>query len=84
MTKFELKDFSGNCFKNSNKVKETQADFTGEIKVDGVVYWLNTWQKTDKNGNPYFSHSLKKKEFKEAKEAVQKTYESEDDNSIPF
>lgn len=83
MTKFEMKDLTGNCFKNTRKEKETQADFTGEIKVEGVVYWLNTWQKTDKNGNPYFSHSLKKKEFKEAKEAAKATYEP-DDQGIPF
>lgn len=82
--KYELKDLTGNCFKNKNKIKDTQADFTGEMKIDGQVYWLNTWEKRDKNGNPYFSHSLKKKEFKEAKEAVQKSYEPDDGESIPF
>ena len=69
---FEMKDMSGNAFKNKRKEKDTHADYTGEVKINGVIYWLSVWIKKDKNGNTYFSHSYKKKDLKPAYEAAEK------------
>ena len=46
---YELKDGQGSLFKN-NKTKDTQPDYTGEIKIEGKVYRLSAWIKEGKNG----------------------------------
>lgn len=48
-------------FKNQRKEKDTHADMTGEVMIDGKVYWINGWRKIDKNGNPWYSVALKEK-----------------------
>lgn len=63
---YELRDNSGSAFKNQKKDKDTHPDYSGEVKIDGKVYWLSTWVKKDKNGNHWFSHAFKPKEFKQA------------------
>lgn len=70
---YETRELGGSMFKNRRKEKETHPDLTGEAKINGVVYWVSAWQKTDKNGNPWFSFSFKAKDFTPAKEAAQKS-----------
>jgi len=77
---YELRDNSGSAFKNRRKETDKHPDYTGEIKIEGQVYWLNIWIKTDKNGNPWYSLGVKKKDFSEAKKAVSNDIEDE----IPF
>lgn len=78
---YELRNNSGSMFKNSRKEKDTHADMTGEIMVDGKTYWLNGWRKIDKNGNPWYSVAVREKtpkqESSEAKSAPI-------DDDIPF
>lgn len=52
----------GVLFKNLDKDKETQADYKGNINVNGVEYWLNAWIKRDRNGNNFMSLSVKPKQ----------------------
>lgn len=33
----------GAIWKNKKKEKQTHPDFTGQINVNGVEYWLNGW-----------------------------------------
>lgn len=40
----------GSIWKNDKKTKDTHADFTGSINVDGTEYWLNGWLR--KKGAP--------------------------------
>lgn len=83
---YELRENSGSAFKNRRKENEKHADFTGDAKVGGKVYWVNIWQKTDKNGNPWFSISFREKQeaFAEAKEAIKAAPQGDFDDSIPF
>jgi hypothetical protein len=61
---YEMKDNSGSTFPNKKKEKETHPDETGSALIGGVNYWVSTWVKTDKNGNPWRSFSFKVKEDK--------------------
>lgn len=78
---FELRDNSGSAFKNRKKeAGDNKPDFTGEMKVNGELYWLSVWQKKDKNGNVWLSHSLMEKKAEAVKEAAAKDM----DDDIPF
>jgi hypothetical protein len=63
---YEQKDGSGSLFPNTKKEQDTHADYKGDVKIDGVGYWINGWKKKDKNGNPYLSLSIKPKQPKPA------------------
>src|SRR5262245_3655007 len=45
----------GALFRDSNKSKETDRDYSGSINVDGVEYWLSGWTKTSKKGAKFLS-----------------------------
>lgn len=84
---YELRDMGGTMFKNKRKEKENQPDMTGDVKINGEVYWVSAWKKSDKNGDTFYSFGFKKKDFSEAKEAVRDTKPSvpEDfSDDIPF
>jgi hypothetical protein len=51
----------GALFRNTDKVKETDRDYSGSINVDGTDYWISGWVKTSKAGAKYLSLSLKPK-----------------------
>ena len=59
---YEHKDNSGTFRKNDRKEKETHADLRGDGKMFGKNVWINVWMKKDKNGNPYYSMSIREKE----------------------
>lgn len=61
---FEQKNNTGSIFKNTHKESESHADGTGSALINGVEYWVNSWTKKDKNGNPWRSLSFKLKESK--------------------
>ena len=45
----------GVLFKNTRKEKETHADYTGSININGRDHYLNAWINTSKNGMKYLS-----------------------------
>lgn len=61
-TPYTPKDNSGSIFKNDRKEKETHPDGKGSALIDGVEYWISSWTKNDRNGNPYRSLSFQRKE----------------------
>jgi uncharacterized protein (DUF736 family) len=83
---YETKELSGSFFTNKRREKPTHPDFTGEAKIEGKLYWVSAWQKTDKNGNPWFSFSLKEKDFKPAINAAQSALPVKDDlaDEVPW
>jgi hypothetical protein len=52
----QYRDNYGYLFKNQRKTQETQPDCTGEVRINGVWYWVGGWtnlsRKPDKNGFP--------------------------------
>ena len=65
-TPYTPKDNSGSIFKNDRKEKETHPDGKGSALIDGVEYWISSWTKNDRNGNPYRSLSFQRKEQPQA------------------
>ena len=53
--KFERKELQGAIFKNKNKTKENQPDYTGDCKIDGTMYNISCWVNESKSsGEKYF------------------------------
>lgn len=51
----------GALFSKSNKPSDTHPDYTGNLNVEGVDYWVSGWKKTSKAGDTYLSLSVTKK-----------------------
>lgn len=60
--KFETKPNSGALFKNADKVKHTDRDYSGELNVEGTEYWVSAWINTSKKGTKYLALTLKPKD----------------------
>lgn len=53
----------GGLWKNTRKEKETHADWTGNLNVDGKEFYVSAWVKTKKDdGSKFFSLSVKPKD----------------------
>lgn len=61
-TPYQQKDNSGSIFRNEKKLSDTHPDGKGSALIDGVEYWISSWTKNDRNGNPYRSLSFQRKE----------------------
>lgn len=55
---YEKKHGDGVLFKARNKKTDKHPDYTGDIHLDGLDYWLSAWVKTSKAGEQYLSVSL--------------------------
>ncbi len=54
---------SGTLGKNKRKEKDTHHDYSGQINIDGVDYWLSGWLKTAQaTGEKFFSLSVRPKD----------------------
>jgi hypothetical protein len=58
MSDYKEKDNAGSAFPVKQKKNHNHADHSGKAMVDGKMYWINVWEKKDKNGNPWFSFSF--------------------------
>ena len=64
MDGYEQRDNTGSIFKNDKKETDKHPDGKGSAMIGGVHYWISSWTKQDKNGNPYRSLSFQPKEQK--------------------
>jgi hypothetical protein len=69
-------------FKNTRKEKDTQPDYTGNLNVEGVEYYLDGWLKEGAKGK-FFSGKIKRKEAKPAAKPAPKPAASFIDDELP-
>lgn len=81
MANYERKDNTFSAFKNKKKEEKTHADLTGEAMIDGKMYWVNIWKKTDKNGDTWLSGSIRPKD---AKPAAKPASKDDDSQEVPW
>jgi len=55
---FEIKEKRGSLFKNDNKERENQPDFTGNVKINGKVWRIAGWNTESRGGTEYISLSV--------------------------
>jgi hypothetical protein len=72
----------GTLGKNQRREKDTHPEYTGQIDVNGVGYWLSAWVKEGQNGK-FFSLAIKPKEEAAAKPSKAAPADDMDDD-IPF
>lgn len=51
---YELREGSGNAFKNKNKTEDRHPDYKTTVLVGGKPTDVALWERLDKNGNLYF------------------------------
>jgi hypothetical protein len=76
----------GALFKNDRKETDNHPDYTGQINVGGVDYWLSAWIKEGRSGK-FMSLSIKPKEEARkpaAKQAPQRRQSNDFDDEPPF
>jgi hypothetical protein len=61
-TPYTQKDNSGSIFKNDKKEQESHPDGKGSALIDGVEYWVSSWNNVGKNGTQYRSLSFQRKD----------------------
>ena len=59
---YEQKDNSGSIFRNDKKEKDTHPDGKGSAMIDGVEYWVSSWNKVGQNGTQFRSLSFQRKD----------------------
>ena len=57
----------GALFKNHEKSKDTDRDYSGMLNVNGVEFYISGWLKTSKKGTKFLSLSVKPKDEPEAR-----------------
>jgi hypothetical protein len=72
----------GALFRNDQKDKDSDRDYSGTLNVGGTEYWLSGWMKTSKKGTKFLSLSVKPKE--PAANGKKKPVGAEFDDAIPF
>lgn len=93
MTEYDNSN-KGALFRNTRKESEKHPDYNGSINVDGHDYWLSGWLRESKNGNKFFSLSVKRKDgtadrpsqeqkAQEFKDEAKRVFDLDGD-SVPF
>lgn len=62
---YQRKDGDGALFQN-RKQKETHPDLRGDVLLDGKEYEIAGWQKSTRNGDPWWSLKVQPKREKPA------------------
>lgn len=81
---YEQKDNSGVLFPVNDKKTEKHPDHSGNIRINGVDYWLSGWNKVSDKGER-ITLSATKKENK-AEKAIKEVFPDakDDQEPIPF
>ena len=77
---FQQKPNRGSLFKNDEKSKEEDRDYSGSINVEGREYWLSGWISETKKGSKYLSLAVKPKDEQNGEKAKPKASAREELN----
>ena len=82
---YALKDNSGSIFKNDKKEQDSHPDGKGSALIDGVEYWVSSWNNVGKNGTQYRSLSFQRKDqVKAAPKPAPRQTKNDDLDGCPF
>jgi hypothetical protein len=59
---YEVKDNTGSMFANDRKESANHPDGKGSAMIDGVEYWISSWNKKTAEGKPWRSLAFQRKE----------------------
>lgn len=87
---YEQRDNSGSLFKNNKPRNDKSPQWSGKAMIDGKMRFFDAWEKTDKNGNRWFSCSFKQMEQvktqieREQEQSQIRAHDDFEDSEIPF
>jgi hypothetical protein len=55
----------GTIGRNKRKEQDNHPDLSGQINVEGKEYWLSGWKKQGREGDTFYSLSVKPKEVQQ-------------------
>lgn len=61
---YEVKNNTGSLFGNDRKDNASQPDARGSCVIDGVDYWVSSWNKKTQDGKPWKSLAFQRKDAK--------------------
>jgi hypothetical protein len=50
---FEVKELSGSLFRNLDKAKPDDRDYSGQARINGELFWISAYVRESKNGKKY-------------------------------
>ena len=59
---YEIREKNGTLFQNRYKRTDSQPDMKGEIRIDGKLLEIVAWEKSDRNGMPWYAHKISERE----------------------
>ena len=65
---YEQKDNSGSIFKNDRKESANHPDAKGSCMIDGVEYWISSWNKKTQDGKDWRSLAFQRKDRQEPRQ----------------
>jgi hypothetical protein len=78
----------GTLGKNNNPKNEKSPEYSGRINIEGKMYWLNGWVKTNKtDGSKFFSltvNPVEEKQEAKPKPKADTTIFNDLDSDLPF
>lgn len=80
---YELRDMSGNLFKNDKGDNDKRPDYRGDLSINGVVYELAAWVKQGQKGK-FMSIAAKPKDEAPATKPKPMSSVNIDDDTVPF
>ena len=84
MSEFVQKPGSWNLFRNNKKTADNQPDYRGTITLeDGTVLELSAWLKDGKNGNKFFSGTVREP-YRKPEETTPPPPSSAAEDDCPF
>lgn len=59
---YELKDGEGSLWKNEDRKSDSHPHAKGQLKINGVIYWVDAWTNETPAGKKFQKLSVKRKE----------------------